>query len=67
MEIVCWVAKSMQPFNIMKDRRLNCLIKMGWPEYKLPLLMTVGHDVHKVFTCVQERVTRWLQASIDEQ
>lgn len=61
-EIMCWVTESMRPFNIMKDRGFNCLMKTGCPEYKLPSPTTVGRDVHKVFTRVQQRVAHWLQA-----
>ncbi|TFY54699.1 hypothetical protein EVJ58_g8703 [Rhodofomes roseus] len=65
-EIVRWVAESMRPFNIVKDRGFDCLIKTGRPEYKLPSLTTVGRDVRKVFTRVQGRAASWLQASMDE-
>ncbi|TFY69264.1 hypothetical protein EVJ58_g529 [Rhodofomes roseus] len=60
-EIVRWVSESMRPFNIVKDRGFNCLIKTGRPEYKLPSPTTVGRDVRKVFEHVRERVARWLQ------
>ncbi|EPS93342.1 hypothetical protein FOMPIDRAFT_1091628, partial [Fomitopsis schrenkii] len=51
----------MRPFNIVKDRGFDCLMKTGRPEYKLPSPTTVGRDVRKVFTRVQQRVARWLQ------
>ncbi|TFY55495.1 hypothetical protein EVJ58_g8214 [Rhodofomes roseus] len=60
-EIVRWVAESMRPFNIVKDRGFESLMKTGRPEYKLPSPMTVGRDVRKVFGRVKERVGRWLQ------
>ncbi|TFY58886.1 hypothetical protein EVJ58_g6134 [Rhodofomes roseus] len=60
-EIVRWVAESMRPFNIVKDRGFESLIKTGRPEYKLPSPTTVGRDVRKVFLRVRDRIARWLQ------
>ena len=51
-EIVRWVAESMRPFNIVRDHGFECLMKTGRPEYKLPSLSMVGHDVRKVFAHV---------------
>ena len=51
-EIVRWVAESMRPFNIVRDHGFECLMKTGRPEYKLPSLSMVGHDVRKVFARV---------------
>lgn len=66
-EIVRWVAESMRPFNIVKDRGFDCLMKTGRPEYKLPSPTTVGRDVRKVFARVQQRVAHWLQARENQQ
>ncbi|KAH9912442.1 uncharacterized protein B0H18DRAFT_825556, partial [Fomitopsis serialis] len=55
-EIVRWVSESMQPFNIVKDRGFQSLMKTGRLEYKIPSPTTVGRDVRKVFSRVRERV-----------
>ncbi|KAG1724562.1 uncharacterized protein EDB91DRAFT_1239965 [Suillus paluster] len=35
-ELVHWVAESLRPFNIVKDRGFQCLMKTGRPEYYIP-------------------------------
>ncbi|KAG2097504.1 uncharacterized protein F5147DRAFT_747453 [Suillus discolor] len=44
-EIVCWVSESLCPFNIVKDRAFQSLMKTGRPEYYIPSPSTVSHDV----------------------
>lgn len=53
----------MRPFNIVKDRRFNVLMKTGRLEYKIPLPTTVGRDVHKVFERTRNHVGAMLRAS----
>jgi hypothetical protein len=36
-EIVQWVAESQRPFQIIEDHRFQNLIKMGRPDYYIPL------------------------------
>ncbi|KAF8815963.1 hypothetical protein BYT27DRAFT_7230076 [Phlegmacium glaucopus] len=48
-EIVRWVAENMQPFNIVKDRGFQSLMKTRRPEYYIPSLVTVSRDVKQVF------------------
>lgn len=49
VEIVRWVSESMQLFKIVNDYGFQSLVKMGRPEYYIPLPTTVSHDVKKVF------------------
>ncbi|KAG2053515.1 hypothetical protein BDR06DRAFT_982799 [Suillus hirtellus] len=48
-ELVCWVAESLRPFNIVKDRGFQCLMKTGRLEYYIPSPQTISHDVKLVF------------------
>ncbi|KAG2747584.1 hypothetical protein P692DRAFT_201716450, partial [Suillus brevipes Sb2] len=49
-EIVRWVCKNLRPFEIVKDRGFQSLMKMGRPEYYIPSPSTVSWDVRLVFT-----------------
>ncbi|TFY69695.1 hypothetical protein EVJ58_g269 [Rhodofomes roseus] len=60
-EIVHWVLESMRPFNIIKDRGFNCLMKMGHPEYRLPLPTTVGRNICKVYEHMAGHVAQMLK------
>ena len=42
IEIVCWVAENLRPYEIMKDRSFQSLIKTGRPAYYLPHPSTVS-------------------------
>jgi hypothetical protein len=53
-EIVCWVAESKRPFQIVADRGFQSLMKTGRPEYYIPLPTTVSHNVKKVFVNVRQ-------------
>jgi hypothetical protein len=44
-EIVHWVAESVQPFEIVKDRGFHSLMKTGRPGYYIPSPSTVSRDV----------------------
>ncbi|KIK34542.1 hypothetical protein CY34DRAFT_26828 [Suillus luteus UH-Slu-Lm8-n1] len=48
-ELVCWVAESLRPFDIVKDRGFQCLMKTGRPEYYIPSPQTISRDVKLVF------------------
>ncbi|KAG2751361.1 hypothetical protein P692DRAFT_20727481, partial [Suillus brevipes Sb2] len=48
-EIVRWVAESLRPFTIVKDRGFQSLMKTGRPEYYIPSPLTVLCDVKLVF------------------
>jgi hypothetical protein len=60
-EIVCWVAKSKRPFQIVADRGFQSLMKTGRPEYYIPSPTTVSRDVKKVFVNVRQRMAKMLQ------
>ncbi|KAF8586767.1 hypothetical protein K439DRAFT_1340015 [Ramaria rubella] len=52
-EIVCWVAESLRPFQIVADRGFQNLMKTGRPGCYLPSPTTVAHDVKLVFSWVR--------------
>ncbi|KIK25259.1 hypothetical protein PISMIDRAFT_52125, partial [Pisolithus microcarpus 441] len=62
IEIVCWVVESSRPFEIVRDRRFQSLMKTGHPEYYIPDVCTVGHDILSVFTHVHQRLATKLQS-----
>ncbi|KAG2756744.1 hypothetical protein P692DRAFT_20714955, partial [Suillus brevipes Sb2] len=66
-EIVHWVAESLRPFEIVKDRGFQSLMKTGRPEYYLPSPATVSHDVRLVFARTRQRIAKMTKArsSID--
>ncbi|KAG1730211.1 hypothetical protein EDB19DRAFT_1897099 [Suillus lakei] len=43
VEIVRWVSESLRLFEVVKDQGFQLLMKMGRPEYYLPLPSTVSH------------------------
>ncbi|KAG1861978.1 hypothetical protein C8R48DRAFT_583107, partial [Suillus tomentosus] len=60
-EIVRWVAESLCPFNIVKNRAFQSLMKTGRPEYYIPSPSTVSRDVRLVFARTRKRVAKMLQ------
>ena len=60
-EIVRWVAESKRPFQIVKDRGFQTLMKTGRPAYQIPSPETVSRDVKKVFVRVCMRIAKMLQ------
>jgi hypothetical protein len=62
-EIIRWVTESVQPFEIIKDRCFQSLMKTGRPEYYIPSPSTVSHDVRMVFSKTQQRIAKLLQVS----
>jgi hypothetical protein len=63
-EIVRWVAESKRPFQIVKDRGFQSLMKTGRPAYQLPSPQTVSRDVKKVFVRVRKRIAKMLQVNL---
>ena len=61
MEIVRWVSEHLRPFNIVNDRGFHALMKTGWPEYFIPSVFTISHDIHLVYTRTRQRITKMLQ------
>jgi len=59
-KIVCWVAESKHPFNIVSDRGFQSLMKTGRPEYYIPSPSTVSQDVKKVFANARKRIAKML-------
>ncbi|KAI6032178.1 hypothetical protein PISMIDRAFT_120461 [Pisolithus microcarpus 441] len=59
-EIVRWVSESLHPFQIVKDRGFQCLMKTGRPQCYLPSPETVSCDVKQVFTCTQKHTVHLL-------
>ena len=62
-EIVRWVAESMRPFLMVKDRGFQKLIKTGRPDYRIPSHHTVSCDVKNIFVHCCQRVAKMLQVS----
>jgi hypothetical protein len=60
-EIVRWVAESKRPFQIVKDRGFQNLMKTGRPAYPIPSPETVSRDVKNVFVRVRKRIAKMLQ------
>jgi hypothetical protein len=60
-EIVRWVSESKRPFNIVKDRGFQSLMKTGRPNYYIPSPTTVSRDVKRVFANVRRRIASMLQ------
>jgi hypothetical protein len=63
-EIVRWVAESKRPFQIVKDRAFQTLMKTGRPGYQIPSPVTVSRDVKQVFLRVRNRIAKILQVFI---
>ena len=62
-KIVHWVSESKWPFQIVKDRGFQNLMKTGRPEYHIPSVETVSHDARNVFVNVHKYITKMLQVS----
>jgi hypothetical protein len=63
-EIVRWVTKSKQPFEVVANRGFQSLMKTGRPEYYIPSPTTVSRDVKKVFANARQRMAKLLQVRI---
>ncbi|KAJ7060842.1 hypothetical protein C8F01DRAFT_988221, partial [Mycena amicta] len=53
---VRWMAESLRPFRIVKDRAYRFLMKSGHPGIQIPSPQTVARDVKKLFVKTQARV-----------
>jgi len=62
-EIVRWVSENARPFEIVKDRGFQSLMKTGRPEYYIPSPSTVSRDVHLVFAHTRQRISKMLRVS----
>jgi hypothetical protein len=51
-EIVCWVAESKQPFQIVNDHGFQLLMKTSHLGYHLPSTETASHNVKGIFVQV---------------
>ncbi|PPQ83573.1 hypothetical protein CVT26_004003 [Gymnopilus dilepis] len=60
-EIVRWVAESVRPFSIVKDRGFKCLMKTGRPEYYIPSPTTVARDTRQIFARSRQRIASILR------
>ncbi|KIK35542.1 hypothetical protein CY34DRAFT_60168, partial [Suillus luteus UH-Slu-Lm8-n1] len=60
-EIVHWVSESLRPFEVVKDRGFQSLMKTGRPEYYLPSPTTISRDVRLVFVWTRKRIAKMLQ------
>ncbi|OBZ79481.1 putative AC9 transposase [Grifola frondosa] len=60
-EIVRWVAESVRPFRIVKDRGFLSLMKTGRPQHYIPSPSTVSRDVRLVFVRARSRIAKMLQ------
>ena len=60
-EIIWWVAESKQPFQIVNNHGFQSLMKTRRPEYHIPSMQTVSHDVKWVFVQVCKHIAKMLQ------
>ncbi|KAJ8582888.1 hypothetical protein M405DRAFT_749564, partial [Rhizopogon salebrosus TDB-379] len=58
---VTYSHENSRPFEIVKDRGFQCLMKTGRPEHYIPSPATVSRDVRMVFACTRERIAQMLQ------
>ena len=65
-EIVRWVAESKRPFQIVNDRGFQSLMKTGRPEYHIPSMQTVSHDIKQAFVEARKRVAKMLQVTYNK-
>lgn len=63
-EIVRWVSESLRPFDIVKDRGFQSLMKTGRPEYYLPSPSTVSRDVRLIYARTRKHVAKMLRVSL---
>ncbi|KAG2092146.1 uncharacterized protein F5147DRAFT_779766 [Suillus discolor] len=57
-EIVKWVSESLRPYNIVRDRGFQCLMKTGRPEIYIPSPSTISRDVRLVFARTRTRIAK---------
>jgi hypothetical protein len=62
-KFVHWVAESKWPFQIINDCGFCSLMKTGRPEYHIPSVQTLSHNVHNVFVQVRKQIAHMLQVS----
>ena len=55
--------RNLRPYQIVRDRAFQSLMKTGWPEYYLPHPSTVSHDIKIMFANTQTRIAKILQVS----
>ena len=63
VKIVQWVSESLQPFEVVHDRRFQSLMKTRRPGYHLPHTRTVARDMRLVFIWAKEQMAKTLQVS----
>ena len=64
VEIMRWVAESLQPFQIVKDHSFQHLMKTGRPAHYLPSVSTIAQDVWAVFTQTWKQIATMMMVSI---
>lgn len=62
-KIVCWVAESSWPLNIVKDCGFQSLMKTERPEYWILSPSTAAQDVKLVFAKTRNQIARMLKVS----
>ena len=60
-EMVRWVCEDLRPFQIVKDRGFQCLMKTGRPEIYIPSPETISRDVRLIYAHTRERLAKMLQ------
>jgi hypothetical protein len=63
-ELIRWVSENSRPFDIVKDRGFQCLMKTGRPGYYIPSPSTLSRDVRLVFARTRQRIAKMLCVSI---
>ena len=59
--MVRWVCEDLRPFQIVKDRGFQCLMKTGRPEIYIPSPETISRDVRLIYARTRERLAKMLQ------
>ncbi|KIK36564.1 hypothetical protein CY34DRAFT_40414, partial [Suillus luteus UH-Slu-Lm8-n1] len=60
-KLVRWVSESLRPFEIVKDKGFQSLMKTGRPEYYIPSPSTVARDVRLVFAWTRVQIARMIK------
>ena len=60
-EMVRWVCEDLRPFQIVKDRGFQRLMKTGRPEIYIPSPETISRDVRLIYARTRERLAKMLQ------
>ncbi len=64
-EIVKWIVESFHPLSIVNDRGFKALMLTGCPDYWLPSMHIVTHDIQAMYMKTHEGIAELLSVSAD--